>query len=121
MSDGDMMEFGFYPFPCEGSTNERNCRLRISLGLQQCCGIACMTGVMQLAPFVPSGKAGWQGEEVSRMLGARLAWLNRELEFRKRRVHELWKKEQANQEDVMFADGKLEAPKPNCDLIWLLL
>lgn len=50
------------------------------------------------------------------MLGARLVWLNRELEFRKMRVHELWKKGKATQEDykdVMFAGGKLKEPKPN--------
>lgn len=61
---------------------------------------------------------------MSRMLGARLAWLNRELEFRKKRVHDLWKKEQATQEDykgVMFAGRKLEKPKPNQNLIQLLL
>lgn len=59
------------------------------------------------------------------MLGARLVWLNGELEFRKRRVYELWKKGQATQEDykdvVMFAGRKLEEPKPNGNLIWLLL
>lgn len=46
------------------------------------------------------------------MLGARLVWLNRELEFRKMRVHELWKKGKAIQEDykdVMSASGKLRA------------
>lgn len=62
---------------------------------------------------------------MSRILGARLACLNRELEFRKRRVHELWKKGQATQKDykvvVMFAGRKLEEPKPNWNLIWLLL
>lgn len=58
------------------------------------------------------------------MLGATLAWINREQEFRKRRVHELWKKGQTTQgncKGVMFAGGKLEEPKPNWNLIWLLL
>lgn len=58
------------------------------------------------------------------MLGARLLWLNRELEFRKMRVHELWKKGKAIQEDykdVMSASGKLKEPKPNWNLTWLQL
>lgn len=58
VSEGDMVGEVFSP-PIVKATQMRtmhNCRLMVSLGFWQCGGIACMTGVVQLAGFMPSGK-----------------------------------------------------------------